>query len=134
MRAVQVDYRVLSDRALLDTVLGKDERAWRELLRRFRPLMFRCINKVAARHEARLGAEDVNEIFGEVCWNLIKDDMKKLRAWDPARGSKLGTWLGLISMNTAYDFLRACRRRPMLDKLENAPERAAPDPSALGTW
>lgn len=120
-----------TDGALLEVVLGKSELAWRELLRRFRSLMFRCINKVAGRHEARLFAEDVNEIFSEVCVNLLRDNMKKLRAYDPARGSKLGTWLGLISMNTAYDFLRVTRRRPLLDKLENAPERPALDPSAL---
>ena len=126
-----VDFVSLSDLELRDVVVGKDERAWCELLRRFRSLVFRCINKVAVKHERRLFAEDVNEIFSEVCFNLLRDDMKKLRAWDPARGSKLGTWLGLIAMNTAYDFLRACRRRPMLDLLESAPERPAADPSAL---
>lgn len=126
-----VPLSALPDLELVKHVLGRDERAWRELLRRFRPLLFRCINKVACRHEAHLHGEDVNEIFGELCCNLLRDDMKKLRAWDPARGSKLGTWLGLIAMNTAYDFLRASRRRPLLDKLDLAPERPAPDPSAL---
>lgn len=33
--------------------------------------------------------------------------------------------------HTAYDFLRANRRRPLLDKLECAPERPTPEPSAL---
>jgi DNA-directed RNA polymerase specialized sigma24 family protein len=100
------DYTHLSDMAVLEAVFGKDERAWRELLRRFRPLVYRCINKVACRYDALLTSEDVNEIFGEVCFNLLRDDMRKLRAWDPTRGSKLGSWLGLIAMNTAYDFLR----------------------------
>jgi RNA polymerase sigma-70 factor (ECF subfamily) len=121
----------LADGELLAAVFSRSELAWRELLRRFRPLMFRCIHKVALKHEAHLGAEDINEIFSEVCCNLLRDDMRKLRAWDPARGSKLSTWLGLLSMNTAYDFLRANRRRPLLDKLENAPERPTPEPSAL---
>lgn len=126
-----VDFVSLPDLALRDVVVSRDERAFRELLRRFRSLIFRCINKVAVKHERRLFAEDVNEIFSEVCLNLLRDDMKKLRAWDPARGSKLGTWLGLIAMNTAYDFLRACRRRPLLDILDSAPERPTSDPSAL---
>jgi RNA polymerase sigma-70 factor (ECF subfamily) len=125
------DYRSLPDGALLEAVLGKDEHAWRELLRRFRALIYRCINKVAFKYDAPLSNEDTNEIFGEVCFNLLRDDMRKLRAWDPARGSKLASWLGLISMNTAYDYLRASRRRPRLDKLDCAPERPAPDPSAL---
>ena len=125
------DLASLPDRALLDAVFSRSEAAWRELLRRFRPLLFRCIHKVALKHEAHLAAEDINEIFSEVCCNLLRDDMRKLRAWDPARGSKLSTWLGLLAMNTAYDFLRVTRRRPLLDKLENAPERPASEPSAL---
>ena len=129
--ATPISLQTLSDMALLQEVLGKDERAWRELLRRFRGLVFRCINKVALRHEARMHTEDVNEIYSEVCFNLLRDNMRKLRAYDPERGSKLGTWLGLIAMNTAYDYLRASRRRPILDKLENAPERPTPEPSAL---
>jgi RNA polymerase sigma-70 factor (ECF subfamily) len=128
-----IDFPRMSDAALLGAVLGKDERAWRELLRRFRGLLFRCINKVAYRYEAHLSNEDANEIFGDVCINLLRDDMRKLRAYDPARGSKLGSWLGLIAMNTAYDYLRATRRRPRTAGLDDggASERPAQDPSAL---
>ena len=130
-RATPAELAALGDGELLAAVFSRSELAWRELLRRFRPLMFRCIHKVALKHEAHLHAEDINEIFSEVCCNLLRDDMRKLRAWDPARGSKLSTWLGLLAMNTAYDFLRANRRRPLLDKLDSAPERPTPEPSAL---
>jgi RNA polymerase sigma-70 factor (ECF subfamily) len=130
-RGAAGDLTALTEGALLGAVFSRSEHAWRELLRRFRPLIFRCVHKVAVKHEAHLSNEDINEIFSEVCFNLLRDDMRKLRAWDPARGSKLSTWLGLIAMNTAYDFLRMTRRRPLLDKLENAPERPAPEPSAL---
>src|SRR5262249_15639183 len=131
LMANTVDYRSLEDGPLLASVLGHDERAWRELIRRFRALIFRCITKVAGRYDAVLSNEDANEIFSDVCVNLLRDDMRKLRAYDPERGSKLGSWLGLLAINTAYDYLRATTRRPILDKLEGAPERAAPDPSAL---
>jgi RNA polymerase sigma-70 factor (ECF subfamily) len=57
--------------------------------------------------------------------------MRKLRAYDPQRGAKLGSWLGLLAINTAYDFLRATSRRPMLDKLDHGIERAGDAPSAL---
>lgn len=126
-----VDLRALDDDHLLARVLDKDERAWRELLRRFRALVFRCITRVAARYDTVLSNEDANEIFGDVCVNLLRDDMHKLRAWDPARGSRLGSWLGLIAINTAYDYLRATARRPILDKIDGALERAAQDPDAL---
>lgn len=128
---VTTSYSTLSDQQLLDVVLGRDELAWRELLRRFRPLVFRCITKVASRYDAVLAREDVNEIFGDVCINLLRDDMRKLRLWDPNRGSKLSSWLGMLAINTTYDYLRQTSRRPMLDKLDEAPERPGNDPSAL---
>jgi RNA polymerase sigma-70 factor (ECF subfamily) len=129
--AAPQDLRELSDGELLERVLGKSEPAWRELLRRFRALIFRCITKVAGKYDAVLSNEDTNEIFGDVCFNLLRDDMRKLRVYDPARGSKLGSWLGLLAINTAYDYLRATSRRPMLDKLDGAVERPACEPSAL---
>ncbi len=125
------DYRSLADGPLLERVLARDQVAWRELLRRFRGLMFRCITKVAGKYDAVLSNEDVNEIFADMCFNLLRDDMRKLRAYDPARGAKLGSWLGLLAINTAYDYLRQTSRRPMLDRLDGAPDPAQEAPSAL---
>ncbi len=125
------DYHTMMDGPLLEAVLGKDEVAWKELIRRYRALMFRCITRVAAKYDAVLSNEDANEIFGDMCFNLLRDDMRKLRAYDPARGAKLGSWLGLLAINTAYDYLRQTSRRPMLDRLDSAPERPGDGPSAL---
>ena len=127
------DYRSIPDGPLLESVLAKDQLAWRELMRRYRALIFRCITRVAAKYDAVLSNEDANEIFGDMCFNLLRDNMRKLRAYDPARGAKLGSWLGLLSINTAYDYLRATSRRPMLDKMDKAIERAGDGPSALET-
>jgi RNA polymerase sigma-70 factor (ECF subfamily) len=125
------NYRDMSDGPLLESVLSKDGVAWNELIRRYRALMFRCITKVAAKYDAVLSNEDANEIFGDMCCNLLRDDMRKLRAYDAARGAKLGSWLGLLAINSAYDYLRQTSRRPMLDKLDHAQERASDGPSAL---
>jgi RNA polymerase sigma-70 factor (ECF subfamily) len=127
----ELDYRTLADGPLLDRVLARDQVAWRELIRRFRGLIFRCITKVSGKYDAVLSNEDVNEIFGDVCFNLLRDDMRKLRAYDPERGAKLGSWLGLLAINTAYDYLRQTSRRPLLDRLDGAPDRAGDEPSAL---
>ena len=125
------DYRNLPDGPLLEMVLVRDQIAWRELMRRYRALIFRCITRVAAKYNAVLSNEDANEIFGDMCFNLLRDDMRKLRAYDPTRGAKLGSWLGLLAINTAYDYLRQTSRRPMLDRLDGAPDRAGDGPSAL---
>lgn len=128
---MRVIYREMPDGTLLEAVLARDEVAWSELMRRYRALIFRCITKVAAKYDAALSNEDANEIFGDLCCNLLRDDLRKLRAYDPARGAKLGSWLGLLAINTAYDYLRSTSRRPLLDRLDQAPDRAGEGPSAL---
>ncbi|MEZ4364934.1 MAG: sigma-70 family RNA polymerase sigma factor [Kofleriaceae bacterium] len=98
---------------LLTRVLNRDGQAWNELVRRYRPLVYRCIGKVTGRAGGRSGA-DVDEIYAEVMLQLVRDDMHKLRIYDPARGTKLSSWIGMLSVNAAYDHLRASGRRPML--------------------
>lgn len=123
-------YETMNDLALLEAVLSADQLAWRELIRRFRGLIYRCITKVLSRYESVLSNEDVNEIFSEVCFNLLRNNMKKLRVYDPRRGSKLGSWIGLITINTSYDHLRVTARQPVLDRIDGILERedCRPDP------
>jgi RNA polymerase sigma-70 factor (ECF subfamily) len=73
----------------------------------------------------------VDEIYARFCFELLANDMKKLRYYDAARGSRLSTWLGLLATNATYDYLRRLRR----DRFNEAmPERdvfAANTPSPL---
>lgn len=110
-----------TDRQLLHRVLNQDEPAWSELVRRYRPLIYRCISKVTGRFAANMTNADVDEIYAEVLISLLRDDMRKLRLYNPHRGTKLSSWIGMISVNAAYDFLRSAGRRPMLDRLDGAP-------------
>src|SRR5262245_45975912 len=135
----QTDLRRTSDDALLQAAMDRDERAWHELLRRYRPLIFRCILRVVKRYGALLSSEDVDEIFGDVCVSILHNDMHKLRAWDPDRGARLGSWLGLLAINVTHDHLRQLSRRPQIVRLEPPrdaeadpmADQPAPDPSAL---
>nr|HEX4316361.1 sigma-70 family RNA polymerase sigma factor [Kofleriaceae bacterium] len=121
----------MDDHDVLRQVLADDARAWSELLRRYRPLIYRCVMKVIARSHAH-GVADADEVYAEVLLQLVRDDKKKLRAYDPARGTKLGSWLCMIALNAAYDYLRGAARRPRLDRddavVDVRDERA---PSAL---
>lgn len=122
-------FRHATDARLLEGVLTGDELAWRELLRRFRGLMYSCISKVIYRYESVVSSEAVNEIFSDVCLHLLHNDMKKLRSYDPERGSKLGSWIGLISIHATYDHLRVIARQPILDRLDGALEHEDSTPS-----
>ncbi|MBA3392976.1 MAG: sigma-70 family RNA polymerase sigma factor [Deltaproteobacteria bacterium] len=103
---------------MLKFVVRSDARGWAELVRRFRPLIYRCITKVTLKYAPSLGSADLDEIYADVMMQLVRDDMHKLRIYNPARGTKLGSWIGMISVNAAYDFLRSAGRRPLLDKVD----------------
>src|SRR5882724_8070603 len=103
-----------SDRELLKCVLRNDARAWHELVRRYRPLIYRCITKVTLKYAPSLSSADLDEIYADVMMQLVREDMHKLRIYNPARGTKLGSWIGMISVNAAYDYLRGIGRRPLL--------------------
>ena len=107
-----------TDRELLRHVLRSEARGWAELVRRFRPLIYRCITKVTLKYAPSLSSADLDEIYADVMMQLVRDDMHKLRIYNPARGTKLGSWIGMISVNAAYDFLRSAGRRPLLDKVD----------------
>ena len=124
---VHPGYVSLQDDLLLVAVLRRDPRAFAELVRRYRGLLFRCITRITGRYRRVLASEDQDEIFAEVCVALWSDDLRRLRAYDPGRGMKLGSWLGLITSHATYDFLRRVARRPPEEALDQVPE-----PSIVG--
>ena len=119
-RAVSKNPADWTDRELLRHVLRSEGRAWAELVRRYRPLIYRCITKVTLKYAPTLGSADLDEIYADVMMQLVRDDMHKLRIYNPSRGTKLGSWIGMLSVNAAYDFLRSAGRRPLLDKVDGA--------------
>ena len=95
---------------LLNGLLTGDESAWRTFHFQYDRLIFRCIRKVTHSFSSVLRSEDEREIYGNLLVQLLNNDKRKLRSYDPARGSRLGTWLGLLATHAAYDYLRSMRR------------------------
>jgi RNA polymerase sigma-70 factor (ECF subfamily) len=101
-----------SERMLLRRVLRRDERAWNELVRRYRALIFRCITRVTGKYAPYLPNADLDEIYADILFSLLRNDMHKLRRYNPSRGTKLSSWIGMISINATYDYLRCASRVP----------------------
>jgi RNA polymerase sigma-70 factor (ECF subfamily) len=108
-----------SEDELLRRVLAYDGRAWSELVRRYRPVIFRCITRILGRGSFSSGT-DAEEVYAEVMMGLWRDDMRKLRLYDPARGAKLGSWIGLLAKNAAHDYIRAHAGKPQPDPMDRA--------------
>ncbi|MFO0694822.1 MAG: sigma-70 family RNA polymerase sigma factor [Polyangiales bacterium] len=107
----------LTERELVARMLERDDLAWREFHRRYDRLVFRCIHKVTVRFRSVLGSEDVREIYSQFLVNLTARDMHRLRAFAPERGNKLGSWIGMLATNAAWDHLRALSRQPVCTEL-----------------
>src|SRR5687768_2381327 len=81
-----------TERQLLRRVLVQEEKAWAEPIRRYRALVYRCITRVLGKYGPMFTSGDVDEVYADVLMNLLRDDMRKLRMYNPARGTKLGSW------------------------------------------
>ena len=105
-----VDWANLADDELLGAVVSARPGAWPELMRRYQRLLIGCVRKALRRYRVFVSDEDLDDVVATVHVNLVKDDYRKLRSFDPTRGYRLSSWIGLIATTTALDALR--RRAP----------------------
>lgn len=131
-----VDHRLsstsLEDELLLAGLLAEQADAWRALDERYSRLILSCISRVTVRFGS-VRPDDVEEIHATLLLELLANDKRKLRSFQPGRGTRLGTWLGMLATHAAWDFLRRLRREPRADGLEalEAVSAETPDPSDL---
>jgi RNA polymerase sigma-70 factor (ECF subfamily) len=105
-----------ADRTLVAALLADDAAAWREFRRRYDRLALSCIRKATARFAA-VSSDDVRDIHGQWCLSLLVCHKAKLRAFDPARGARLSTYVGMLARHCAYDWLGVRRREPHREDL-----------------
>jgi RNA polymerase sigma-70 factor, ECF subfamily len=120
-----VDASVWSDEQLLAKLVKSHPLAWREFERRYERLIDRCILKVTRRFSSVVSVDDVREIGGQLRLSLLANDMHKLRTFDPERGNRFSSWIGLLAINCAYDYLRSIRREPGKAALTEATDLVA---------
>lgn len=121
---------VESEAILLAGMIADQERAWRNFNDRYARLIYRCITRVTARFSAVVGPDDVREIYAMLCVQLLANDKRKLRSFEPGRGNKLGSWIGMLAIHSAYDYLRSLKREPKRGTLSEAEGLSSelPDP------
>lgn len=81
------------------------------------------IQRVIAR--TGLTRADGEEIRATLLCSLVAQDMRKLRAFEAARGARLGTWLVMLARNTAWDYVRRESRTTSRTVPEDAGEVAS---------
>lgn len=125
--------RFASDDDLVAGMLMNDRAAWRAFQTRFDRLILRCITKVTRRFASIVSPDDVREIYATLYVSLLSSDMHKLRSFDPERGNRFSSWIGLLAINAAYDYLRSLKREPQKECITEAMDLVCemPDPFEL---
>ncbi|MFO0659846.1 MAG: sigma-70 family RNA polymerase sigma factor [Polyangiaceae bacterium] len=95
---------------LVNALIRRDAAAWSEFRIRYDRLIHRCITRVTSRFPSYVSLDDVRDIHATLLLQLLANDMHKLRSFNPERGNRLGSWIGLLAVNAAYDHLRSIRR------------------------
>jgi RNA polymerase sigma-70 factor (ECF subfamily) len=119
-----------TDEQLIAALIADEPWGWKEFQRRYDRLIHRCITKVTRRFAALVGPDDVRDIYSTLYLSLLTNDRHKLRTFDPTRGNRFSSWIGLLAINCAYDYLRSIKREPRKESLAEAFELACqlPDP------
>jgi RNA polymerase sigma-70 factor (ECF subfamily) len=125
--------RFESDDDLIAGMLANDPAAWREFQVRYDRLIMRCVTKVTRRFASMVSPDDVREVYANLYVSLLGNDMHKLRTFDPERGNRFSSWIGLLAINAAYDYLRTLKREPQKECITEAMELGSdlPDPFEL---
>jgi RNA polymerase sigma-70 factor (ECF subfamily) len=125
--------RFESDEDLIAGMVANHPAAWREFQSRYDRLIIRCITKVTRRFASIVSQDDVREVYATLYVSLLGNDMHKLRSFDPERGNRFSSWIGLLAINAAYDYLRTLKREPHKECITEAMELVCdlPDPFEL---
>ncbi len=120
------------DVELVRGLIGDDPSAWRDFNARYSRLIYSCAEHIIRRFPS-LGPEDVREVYASFCLQLLANDKRKLRRFEAERGTRLGTWLRVLSTNATYDYLRTIRREPCRGNVSETDllSSRSPDPLQL---
>ena len=122
--------------ALLHALLNGKRDRWTEFTRRYERLITSCVLRTLRRYDAVFSRDDLEDLVSDVWLALLRDDMKKLRAYCPEKGFRLASWIALIATNTTIDRLRARQSDDThiedMTTIDIASTSAEPDEDMLG--
>jgi DNA-directed RNA polymerase specialized sigma24 family protein len=119
---VEVDPAEWADRELCESCLRRDERAWREFMRRFDGSLRGVVYKRLRRSEKRLPNDFKDDVMGDFYVRLTSNDLGPLRSFDWSKGSAFFSWLAFLATQCAVDYLRAALNQPVFVALTEALE------------
>jgi RNA polymerase sigma factor (sigma-70 family) len=102
----------MDDLRFVQACVKGDKQSWNEFLSRYSRLIYNYIYSVLAVKGLSLSTEQVEDIFQEIFYSLIKDNYKKLATYQGKNGCSLASWLRQVTINFTIDYLR--KLKPMV--------------------
>ncbi len=120
------------DNSLLTAFIEGDLLAGRRFFERYRAYVEACVRRTYKEAGVRASAEDIADTASEIWLALLRDGKRVLRRYDPSRGHRLATWVGVISRNRTIDRIRTTHELPAgLATGVELPSGEPPPPSRL---
>lgn len=102
----------MDDLKFVQACVKGDKQSWTEFLSRYSRLIYNYIYSVLSVKGYSLTAEQIEDVFQEIFYSLIKDNYKKLATYQGRNGCSLASWLRQVTINFTIDYLR--KLKPMV--------------------
>jgi len=109
----------------LGAVLARDASAWRVFVAYYDGRL-RAVVQHATETTHPLTDAEIDDVLGDFWLALVANDMRRLRAFNPERGSALLTWLTFLVAQVACEHIRRISDGPVFVPLQEARNVAAP--------
>lgn len=105
----------MQDLEFVQNCVNGDTRSWDEFLEKYSRLIYAYILSVANIKGIRPAPDELNDIFHEIIYALIKDNFKKLRSYQGKNGCSLASWLRQVTVNFTLDYARSLKPQVSID-------------------
>jgi hypothetical protein len=110
----------------LSAVLSGDEAAWRAFVAYYDPCLRSVVRHASEATTDPLPDDEIDDVLGDFWLNVVTQDKKMLRVFDPRRGSDLLTWLTFHVAHLVYQRLVERSDMPPTVSLRSARKVADP--------
>ncbi|MFA4988735.1 MAG: sigma-70 family RNA polymerase sigma factor [Candidatus Omnitrophota bacterium] len=105
----------MDDLRFVQACVSGDKKSWNEFLLRYSRLIYNYIYSVLHIKGFTFAAEQVEDVFQELFYSLIKDNCRKLSTYRGRNGCTLASWLRQVAINFTIDYLRKLKPALSID-------------------
>jgi RNA polymerase sigma-70 factor (ECF subfamily) len=96
----------MDDLEFVQRCVKGDKQAWDEFVEKYSSLIYNYIHSVLKIKGRTFSQENINDIFQEILFSLVKNNFKKLSSFKSRNNCSLATWLRQVTVNSTIDYIR----------------------------